>query len=359
MKTTITTLAAFVVLVFLQSIVAVTHATILTAVGGGGVVLRSLDSGTTWTHQSSNTGPCCGAPALKSLDFIDVDNGWIIGDAIGLNPTVRKTVNGGQSWGTVLLPPIVSLPGHTATGVQFVNANVGWIMGNPGLVFRTTDGGTTWLQQTNGVPSGDFHDLDFVDSDNGWIVGHDGRGLILHTADGGASWSTQLSLESSDILLGVDFVDANTGWAVGTQVIRHTTDGGATWNNQVGGYFQDVEFIDAMTGWVVGADGVILHTLDGGVNWSEQYRSVESGNNTLFAVDFISNNEGWAAGESGIILRTTDGGVNWVPQSSTTVQTLYDIVAIIEVPEPSALTLAAVCTLAVVLFPRTRFLQGN
>ena len=353
MKTTITTLAAFVVLVFLQSIVAVTHATILTAVGGGGVVLRSLDSGTTWTHQSSNTGPCCGAPALKSLDFLDVDNGWIVGDSIALNPTVRRTVNGGQSWGTVILPPVLSQPGHAATGVQFVNADVGWVMGNPGVILRTTDGGTTWLQQTNGVPSADFFDLDFVDSDNGWIVGHDGRGLILHTADGGASWSTQLSLESSDILLGVDFVDANTGWTVGTNTIRHTTDGGATWDNQVGGYFQDVEFIDAMTGWVVGANGIILHTSDGGVNWTQQPTGTT---HLLNAVDFISHTEGWAVGglafgSDSVVLHTTDGGQSWVPQATGTDLNLQNIVAI--VPEPSTLTLAA-CALLGLAYARRR-----
>ena len=351
MKSTMMTLVTFVVLVFLQSIAVVAHATVLTAVGAAGVVIRSLDGGETWTHQSSNTGPCCTIPNLMDVDFIDVDNGWIVGNPIALDPTVRRTVNGGQSWETVILPPVVSQPGqHGATGVQFVNANTGWIMGNPAVIFHTTDGGTTWLTQTNGVPSADLHDLDFVDTDNGWIVGSEGnRGLILHTADGGANWNSQLLAESSDIFLGVDFVDANTGWTVGTQVIRRTTDGGATWDNQVGGYFRDVEFIDAMTGWVVGKNGIILHTSDGGMNWSEQYRSPESTDH-LNAVDFISPDEGWAAGESGIILHTTNGGTTWVPQPITTVQPLSDIVAITEIPEPSALTLTAFALLGLVGF---------
>lgn len=299
-------------------------AAILTAVGGAGTILRSTDSGETWTPQSSGTGPWQSAPALKSVDFLGVDNGWAIGDCIGLHPTVRRTVDGGQNWGGVTLPPIVSQPGHCATAVQFANADVGWIIGNPGLVFRTTDGGTTWLQQSNGVPASELYDLDFVDFDNGWIVGNEGQsGLILHTADGGANYS-QVSTGTSGIFLGVDFVDANTGWIVGT-IGRHTTDGGATWDSQAPGGFRDVHFIDAMTGWVVGENGVISHTSDGGLTWAEQYRSANSSH--LMAVDFISPDEGWAVGEAGTILHTVDGGASWVPQVSGTVQTLQDIIA--------------------------------
>ena len=339
-KTCVVLLSAFV-----QSIAALAHATIVTAVGSNGTIIQSLDSGVTWTPQLSNN-----APSLTDVDFIDGHNGWAIGDSLAMAPTVRKTVNGGQNWQVVTVPPIASQPGHGITGVHFVNANVGWLIGNPGLVFDTTDDGATWGQQSNGVPASDLHDLNFVDSNNGWIVGDDGRGLILRTTDGGANWHTQFTGASGEVLLGVDFVDSNTGWTVGTSVIRHTTDGGATWNIQAGGYLRDVEFVDAMTGWAVGKSGVIVHTTDGGVNWVEQFRFANS-NNDLNAVDFISRDEGWAAGGAGTILHTINGGATWLPQTTGTDATLYGLSA---VPEPSTLALAAFGVFGLLIAARRR-----
>lgn len=347
---TILTLAP--VLAFVQSITTVAHATVVTAVGSNGTIIQSLDSGETWAPQSSNTGPSQTAPPLKDVDFINVNSGWAIGDSLGTasglpDPTVRRTSNGGQTWQIATVPPVVSQPGHGITGVHFVTTDAGWLIGNPGLVFQTTDGGTTWLQQSNGVPPIEFYDLDFVDLSNGWIVGRGITGIILHTADGGANWNTQSVY--NDIMLGVDFVDANTGWTVGTNSIRHTTDGGATWDFQIGGYFRDVEFVDAMTGWVVGRNG-IMHTSDGGANWTEQYRSANS--RALHAVDFINSDEGWAAGEAGIVLHTTNGGATWLPQTTGTNATLSGISAVI--PEPSALIVLVIGGLGIAC-PTLRF----
>lgn len=326
------------------------QATLVTAVGSSGTIVQSADGGNSWTPRPSNTGPSSGAPALKDVAFVNLANGWAIGDSLAVDPTVRRTVDGGQSWQTVSIPPAASQPGHGITGVHFVTIDVGWLIGNPGMVFRTTDGGTTWHQQSNGVPRLDCFGLDFVNVDSGWIVGHDGRGLILHTTNGGTSWSTQLVSESTDILLDVDFVDADSGWVVGTTSVRRTTDGGATWRAQLGGYFPAVDFVDAMTGWVVAEDGIVLHTLDGGENWVEQYRSANSLD--LLAIDFISRDEGWVAGVSGVVLHTTNGGATWTQQATGTTATFYGISAI--VPEPSAAVALLVSVLTFAIFWRGR-----
>lgn len=71
-------------------------------------------------------------------------------------------------------------------------------------------------------------DVTFVDANNGWLVG-DG-GLVMRSSDGGVSWSRQSVATQSD-LNKVRFVDARAGWlatAVGGEIWR-TTDGGQSW----------------------------------------------------------------------------------------------------------------------------------
>ena len=63
-----------------------------------------------------------------------------------------------------------------------------------------------------------LYDIDFVDAQNGWIVGD--LGVILHTSSGGkGKWKHQRGgprfHNSADaVLLGVDFVSKQIGWAV-------------------------------------------------------------------------------------------------------------------------------------------------
>jgi hypothetical protein len=87
-------------------------------------------------------------------------------------------------------------------------------------------------------------------------------GVGLHTTDGGTTWTEQST--GSFWLDSVHFTDANTGWAVGLyDNILKTTNGGTTWKNQPTGtntWLNDVCFTDSNTGWVVGPGGAIFST---------------------------------------------------------------------------------------------------
>ena len=58
----------------------------------------------------------------------------------------------------------------------------GTVVGTEGTIFRTTDGGTTWVTQTSGTTN-DLHGVSFTDGNNGTVVGDDGT--ILRTTNGG------------------------------------------------------------------------------------------------------------------------------------------------------------------------------
>lgn len=250
--------------------------------------------------------------------------------------------------------------------VYFVDDNVGWVVGYNGSIFKTSDSGLTWVDQSVSKANLTFFDVFFVDKDNGWIAGHyyvhlgGYWGVIYHTNDGGENWSEQLYQGGYDAIIGiffndtlngfavdsgwpgilntndggeewnvypsnwfalncVFFVNDSLGWVGGWESINHTNDGGANWNIQSplpNIDIKDVYFTDENIGWAVGEvlnneTGIIYKTLNGGNTWNES----EVFDNPLNGVFFVNSNHGWVAGDFGIIKYTTDGGETWNDQS--------------------------------------------
>ena len=98
--------------------------------------------------------------------------------------------------------------------------------------------------------------------DTGTIVGE--SGLILRTTDGGQTWVSQVS-GATETLLAVTMTAADQATAVGQLgTILTTTDGGASWTRQESGTNQDlydVAFPEATIGTAVGGFGAILRTV--------------------------------------------------------------------------------------------------
>ena len=234
-------------------------------------------------------------------------------------------------------------------------------VGDDGLVFGTTDGGTTWSTATASTTEdlnkvfvfGTLQPVIVCVGDNGtlrysdnvgitwgsWTSGttqnlndifvHDpfvgtnltvvgDNGTIIHSGNSGANWTTRTS-GTTERLNGVFFIDLNTGVAVGNDgLILRTTDAGVSWapiNSGVsaGTDLKHVFFSTANTGSIVGDGGTILHTTDAGVSWtgisSPTTRNLER-------LSFGNASNGWAVGDFGVILYTTDAGSSWTQQGS-------------------------------------------
>lgn len=77
--------------------------------------------------------------------------------------------------------------------------HIGWVVGDReggyGSIFKTTDGGQTWIRQGDSlmIPNVTLHAVRAIDSLTAWIVGDafDGIGTILKTTDGGDTWISQ------------------------------------------------------------------------------------------------------------------------------------------------------------------------
>jgi photosystem II stability/assembly factor-like uncharacterized protein len=65
--------------------------------------------------------------------------------------------------------------------VRFTDPQTGWIAGERGMVYRTTDGGFTWTEQ-GAIAKVSLFGLSFPDETQGWASGE--NGTIVHLAVG-------------------------------------------------------------------------------------------------------------------------------------------------------------------------------
>jgi len=150
-----------------------------TVVGGGFfcvTILRTIDGGTTWSSQTSDT-----TYSLSSVSFTDVNNGTAVGSGV-LGGAILRTIDGGTTWTSQTSGTIRPL-----RGVSFTDANNGTAVGDFNTIRRTTDGGTTWTTQISGIPLGlALGAVSFTDANNGTAVGHEGS--IIRTTNGGVTF---------------------------------------------------------------------------------------------------------------------------------------------------------------------------
>jgi len=206
--------------------------------------------------------------------------------------------------------------------IEFINENTGWCCGD-GVILKTTNGGTNWIQQTNGVPFETFFGIHPVDSNIVYAVGF--FRTFIKTTNGGESWFT---LDSGGVGTGsymcVFFINANTGWISNWESpdfgVKKTTDGGATLTlYSYSDFPKDLFFKDSLNGIGVQNTALIHKTTNGGVNW-QIYQLAGSGD--FHRVSFINKDTGYVASRRAVY-KTINFGVSWdsvgsIPTSHTT-----------------------------------------
>ncbi len=265
-----------------------------------------------WFQQTSGSGY-----QLQTVFFINENIGWIGGDAM----TLLKTTDGGENW----ISLISGWYPESIFDVHFKDQYNGFIVGGSptnSVAALTLDGGNSWIGRPTGTSS-ILSDVFFLDDNTGWIVGD--LGVLLKTTNGGWNW-TSYSSGTNNRLTGIIFTNADNGIIIGRWgMIMRSTDGGESWFSQpsgTGNSFHDISFANENDGLIVGVGGTILKTTDGGVNWTSQASGT---NNFLNGVSFIDSNIATIVGHDGIILRTTNGGLDWYLQTSGVTNPFYGV----------------------------------
>jgi len=287
------------------------------AAGGDGELLVTNDGGATWE------APPAWRKRNAEAELVNKVPNWfrnaaVAGDAhawiVGDGGIVVRTTDGGKTF------DVTRIPGNDFfTAVRFADTRHGWILGWHNA-YRTEDGGETWRMQPNA--GGVFmNGLSVLDAHTAWIAGH--YGCIQHTTDGGKNWRT---LNDYTDLYAVAMIDDKLGYAgADSGAILKTTDGGRTWaflDVPRGSAIEAIQFRDANTGWAVGDFGHIIYTTDGGATWktgSIDFRDI------IKDLHFFDAQRGVVVGAKGAIFTTDNGGATWQRVDTPTDRMLYGV----------------------------------
>jgi photosystem II stability/assembly factor-like uncharacterized protein len=161
---------------------------------------------------------------------------------------------------------------YNLRSVFCVSDSIVFVSGELGHVLKTTDGGTTWVQE-NTPASSQLNSIFFANANVGYAVGV--NGAIVKTTDAGINWTLQSSPVTT-ILKSVFFTSVDTGYAVGPMTLIKTTDGGMNWIRDSTFYpccalLNDVVFTSPANGFILGYDvpgTMVLETQDTGAHWN-------------------------------------------------------------------------------------------
>ena len=226
-------------------------------------------------------------------------------------------------------------------GISAASDRVVWASGADGTVLRTTNGGDSWARvPVPGAERLDFRDIDAFDDKVAYAlsIGNGDLSRIYKTTDGGGSWILQLANTDPRI-----FLDAMAFWsedrgiaysdAVDQQFVIFMTANGRTWERLPAGILPPAlpnEGAYAASGtnvavhedhvWIGTTASRVLHSADRGRTWTIAPTAIPtSASAGIFSIAFRDARHGIAVGgdyrnESGAVDNaavTSDGGLTW------------------------------------------------
>ncbi|GMQ28941.1 YCF48-related protein [Algoriphagus confluentis] len=237
---------------------------------------------------------------FEALAWIDENRGFIVGEEL-----IAFTEDGGLTWKEVLQEFDFRF-----NDVIFLNENLGFAVGEAGRIFRTIDGGKSWIA----VPSGTAKDLLSIEKSGEetlFVVGEDG--IVLRSENAGQNWaSVDIGITSS--LNEVTFQQNGLGFICGDQgKISKTLNGGVSWETLSTGITEGLKTIEiAPTGRVfaAGEGGKILYSLDTGKNWTQVISPVLVDFHQL-AISPLDQRIVVISGSDNTIIRSTNSGLTF------------------------------------------------
>jgi len=274
------------------------------------------------TFDGPDVGDTWGQLLLTGIDFADAKRGVISGfnDATEIRHNGRTqgmigyTEDGGRTFHTIKARSNM-WTAHHAGGDTFYVAGIGVLM-------RSNDAGKTWKNIDGGGGSRPPKQLDFTDSDHGFLA----IGGLCRTEDG----KTIKKLEHpAQVLHGVSMGEAGFGAAAGQHGdILVTNDAGKTWKrldgwrtdnkNKMANWFTNAAAAGKTHAWYVGDNGAVVRTTDAGKTFDIQHLPSlvpDVGGEFLTAVRFADAKHGWALGTH-YLYRTENGGESWQMQQT-------------------------------------------
>ena len=222
------------------------------------ILLKTTDQGLYWLEIPSVGGPAF--HQLRKVFFTNANVGYLVHMNVG-GTMIYKTTNGGLNWMDQM-----SGGSYQIQDIYFINQNTGYAAGYGGKIYRTTNG-SSWIN-VNTIPGASFTDIYFLNNLTGYLLTNSNSNQIYKTTNGGLNCISQSTPVNNHALYGINFVNAQNGWIVGPQgKIIATSNGGINWISQSSGVnvsLISIFFSSGVIGYTVGSSGTILKTTTGG-----------------------------------------------------------------------------------------------
>ena len=338
------------------------------ALGSNGSTVYHTANGVAWTS-SGPTRHSLRSPYGSILYPLSVNEAWYADTVNGSTIGLYHTTDGAKLWTyqTLHFAYIPGVQGSDPLGgpvsISFAGQEDGWIMvapghgmsTEPGVLYRTVDGGATWRvvastyasSGTLTLPSNG--NISFTGPQNGWLVGSEtttSPRLLYRTTDGGAHWSKVsfpvakgMSRDAASVLSPPTFSGDAGAMAVqffgtGSSVIYESATGGAAWqfayaespaHGQTGYSLVDIiRVAPKILAFTYDAEFSNISYVEGTNRTSSTWttsgripkRWLPKGTQ-VSELDFVNQSDGWVIIENQTgtnpptVLRTTDSGKSW------------------------------------------------
>lgn len=279
----------------------------------------ALNAQTTW--QPLNILSNGSNQRFDDVFFLNETTGWA---ANGFFAAVYKTTDGGATWVEQLNETDLA-SNYYFRNIEFLNENIGFLGTLNNDLFKTLDGGENWTIINNISPNpAAICGLETVGVSTVYGCGaFFSPSCVIKSIDSGITWTNIDMSAYANALVEITFLTEDIGFVSGRSdnggTILKTTDGGASWTqvfntNRAGEYVWKLQILKSNPNVIFGAVeavspnlGKLIKSIDGGVTWT----SFDAPETNIQAVGFIDENTGWMGGHNTGFHETTDGGQTW------------------------------------------------
>ena len=292
------------------------------------LIIIAVLSSTLGFSQSWNQVVVPSTDKLNDIEFASNAVGYISGD----NETLLKTMDGGESW-TTIIPAGISVPFTYNIGdLEFVSETVGFCnVPNAGSTYKTLDGGDNWtLVDDTELGNFCYRGTIYAESENQYLLGGAGcfQSAMIKENNGGV-WSEKVdaleNFNADEQVVQMDFFNQLGIAATSSQYFLRTIDGGQFWDTilapiSAGSKLTSVVIVDALNmlaGYEENGSGFgVLRSNNAGLTWT-----IDNNSGTFFYPSFLSvevamNGDLYAGAQpsnsiGGLMFESTDG-TNWL-----------------------------------------------
>ncbi len=272
------------------------------AAGIGAVVRRTTDGGITWGNGNPNTG-------IINGDIYNIF-AWSANDAVCTTSPggtrIYKTTNGGTNWTQTYSNTNAAA---FINAIKMISATEGYATGDPvsGIweLLKTTDGGTTWTQMPSapaGTGEAGWNNAFQILGTNMWYGTNATK--VYHSTNLGLNWTSAPTTRTVNSYA-VHYNSNTNGIAAGNAAVK-STNGGTTYDST--GTYGTSGNMNGLEGygtdwWGLRTDANIYRSTNQGANWTTAYTQTGAAFADINFAIVSGCPQGWAVGAAGVIAR--------------------------------------------------------